>query len=99
MMMPTMMPHNPTSTPRIKNGSFGYAECKNPQLKAASATARGHDRVSFFRNGMAKARNCISSETAGKKPPKRTATQGMCVFSTFEKGISEGAHAPKRLAA
>ena len=83
----------------MKKGWFGYAACRNPQMKAESTTASGPERSSFLRNGMEKARNCNSSETAGKKPMKSTVIQGNFVFSKSVNGRSAGAQAPILLAA
>ena len=66
MMMPSATPPIPTSTPRIKNGCCGYEEWPNPQMNPASTTARGSQRTSLRRKGMANMRNVNSSKTAGK---------------------------------
>src|SRR5579885_2708900 len=65
-------------------------------MNAATITPAARDLKTFSRKGIPNALNCNSSETAGKNPIKRTATQGIRVFSRFENGMSAGAQAVGR---
>ncbi len=94
---PIRTPAQPTSSPRMKNGWFGYVLCAKPQMNAGRTTATqpGAKRRT---NGIENIRDENSSVVAGRKPMSRTPSHGNEVPRRLEYGTSAGAHAPKRSA-